>query len=641
MAKKKKKVNPFQAAFNTVKNKILQTPTDKSLEQIDDILSKVADTVVNKDSMNRADLLRKVFSDTIQSDMFNNVNSNIAFSTELVTRLNRYVNSEEICDEIPYCSRALKVLSNEIVSPDNITKEMLQFLQTKNFSVADKQNMINVKTISDILKIEDHLHDIVYETLKLGDQFIEICNYTSEDVPLTQSILNEEIDPLKSEYEIKDVIVNTQGKVIEEGSTLRIKPIIEEAKDKSDKVDISKIRLIIHDPAYIIKLQSLRFKMCLGYLILPRPSNPMDPLQPTTGVNAANQARLRNILNYSNTSQDFLGVDRLYKDVIEKVKRHIGKEDISVNKKEVMGMITRVLKELEEDKQGVLRIRYVPPERMQHVSIYNRRFFPYGESIFYKTTFAAKLLNAFQIALVIKRIGDSSDKRAVYVETGIPRNIRNSIEEVKEAMHKRKFNLGSVGNIGSIPNMITSFETYFIPQNKGKRYIEFDSIPSPVSIRDISDELKFFRDELVSALEVPPSYLNLEENLSNKNALSFENQLFARTITAYQKMLSKHIQSLFAKIYKIVYGENMPIGLLITFMPPRMLEIEREAEHSETVVRLINSFVELGVNKEYLKRKYLSIDWEELKKFETENEMDDKVKGGSKEEGEGGFGGRF
>jgi len=635
------KKNPLYTTFNAVKNKIIKTPTNKSIDKVDDILKRVSDSITDKDAMNQAELLRKVFSDTINTGMFENISSNIAFSTELISRLNRYTNSEEICDSIPYCARALKVLSNEIVSPDDITKEKLQFIQTKSFSPSDSHSLVNIKAINDVLRIEDSLHDIVSETLKFGDQFIEICNYEADDVPLTQSILNEGyIYPEEYEIKCKTPKLNDKGKVVLDEEVINIKPIIEESKDKDEDIDISKIRLIIHDPFYIIKLQSRRFKLCLGYLVLPRSSNPMDPLQPSTGTNSANQNRLRNILNYSGTSRDFLGVDRLYRDIMDQVKRHIGNKDLAVNKKEVMSMITRVIKELDEDEKGILRLRYVPPEKMQHVSIFNRRFFPYGESIFYKTTFAAKLLIAFETALVIKRIGDSSDKRAIYVETGLPRNTRTLIEEVKEGLQKKKFSLGTVGNIGSIPSMITSYETYFIPQSKGKKYVEFDTVSSPVNIRDIHEELKFFRDELVSSLEVPPSYLNLEENLSNKNALSFENQLFARTIVAYQSMFSRHVQNLYSKIYKLVYGKNIPIGLIITFMPPKMLQIEREAEYMETIARLINSLVELGINKEYLKKKYLTIDWDKLKEFETEDTMDDKVKGsGEKEEGGGGYGG--
>ncbi|MCK5016126.1 MAG: hypothetical protein KAS32_03560, partial [Candidatus Peribacteraceae bacterium] len=150
--------------------------------------------------------------------------------------------------------------------------------------------------------------------------------------------------------------------------------------------------------------------------------------------------------------------------------------------------------------------------------------------------------------------------------------------------------------------------------------------------RDISDELKLFRDFLVSALEVPPSYINLEENLSNKAALSFENILFARTIVAYQTKLTKHINGLFSKIYKMIYKESIPSGINITFSPPKMLLLEKETEQMEMVARLVVSMKELGINEEYLKRKYVNVDWDELEEYENKGKLDEKSKPKTEEE---------
>ena len=61
-------------------------------------------------------------------------------------------------------------------------------------------------------------------------------------------------------------------------------------------------------------------------------------------------------------------------------------------------------------------------------------------------------------------------------------------------------------------------------------------------------------------------------------------------------------------------------------------------EHTETIVRLITALSDLGISKEYLKRKYLSIDWEQLKKFETEEKLEEKVSGKNDEEEAGGIG---
>ena len=105
-----------------------------------------------------------------------------------------------------------------------------------------------------------------------------------------------------------------------------------------------------------------------------------------------------------------------------------------------------------------------------------------------------------------------------------------------------------------------------------------------------------------------------------------------------QLALQKDIQGLFSKIYKFVFKEVIPNGVNITFSPPKMLQIERETEQMETVSRLISALSELGISKEYLKKKYLSIDWKELEAFETKEALDKKTKPEGGEEDQ--FGGQ-
>ncbi|MCK5015540.1 MAG: portal protein [Candidatus Peribacteraceae bacterium] len=647
MAKNKKDSrNGIQGAFDAIRNKLSKASFTKSLDQVDDIIDRVSDSVMNKDSMNYAEMVRGIFTDSIQTDMFKDVSSNIMLSHETYSRLVRYANAEEICDAVPYCARALKVISDEIVAPDHITKEILQFLQEKHLSAKETDSLTKIKAINRTLELEDNLHELVYETLKLGDQFVEVCDYMSKEIPVTQSLLQESgIDGLEDlldddgnsivdqtyEVKIKQPGLNEFGKQTMFETTKLITPVLieDEIVDEKPKkgrgknkpaVDIERIRLLMHDPRFVIKLQSQRYKMSLGYLVLPRPSS-----QYASAMNVGHQSAATNSLMNS-PGKDFSGVDKIYSDIMKMVKKHIGSNELSVDKKEVLDVIKRAIEEFDMEEQNTFKIRFVPPERMEHWVLSSRRFFPYGEGIFHKNTFSAKLLIAFETALVVKRIADSSDKRIMYIESGLPRHTRNLIEEIKEAMKKRKFSVDTMGNIGSIPSMITSYEEYYVPQSKGKRYVEFDSLPPTTNWRDISDELKLFRDFLVSALEVPPSYINLEENLSNKAALSFENILFARTIVAYQTKLTKHINGLFSKIYKMIYKEPIPTGINITFSPPKMLLLEKETEQMEMVSRLVSSMKELGINEEYLKRKYMNVDWEELEEYENKAKLDEKSK---------------
>ena len=98
----------IQGAFDAIRNKLSKPAFTNSLDQVDGIIDRVSDSVMNKDSMNYAEMVRGIFSDTIESDMFKDVSSNIMLSHETYSRLVRYANAEEICDAVPYCARALR-----------------------------------------------------------------------------------------------------------------------------------------------------------------------------------------------------------------------------------------------------------------------------------------------------------------------------------------------------------------------------------------------------------------------------------------------------------------------------------------------------------------------------------------------------
>ena len=594
----------------------------------------------------------RVFSNVLSSDDFKSITPDTLYSPETMSRMARYDNSLEIVEMLPFCSRSLNVLTDEIISPDNITKEVLNFLPKRKSSDVEKEkkDFENIRKITDELQIEDGLFDIVHDLLEYGDQFIEICDYNSEEVPITQSLLNEGETPDKLKEYTKEYELSYEDRVLSENKTLietkkktfnvKTELVIEAEKsiddDKKER-DLKDIRLLIHDPRTVIKLQSVRFRICLGYLILPPPNNTYTS---SSGISNSYTFKTR---YYSSAYQpSLIGIERIYDDLMANIKKHIGrnslKSDLKVDKKEVMDMLTRTVAEYEEEKNKPFRVRYVPPDRLEHFVIGGRKFFPYGESIFQRTTFASKLLIALETALTVKRISDSSEKRIIYIESALPRTVKNMIESVKESLKKRKYTLDSLGNIGSIPSVVTTYEDYYIPQNKGKRFIEFDQLQPTVQIRELSEELKFFRDQLVSALDVPPAFINLEENLSNKAALTHESILFARTIVAYQKVISKPILGLYRKIYKFVYGEPLSTSVNIQLPKPQLLQMERDAENYDNIIRIITSLKEIGIPEEYLKKKFLSIDWEEIKEFETKSNLDKQM--GAKEEDEmesGGF----
>jgi hypothetical protein len=624
------------------------------------MIDKINTTIQDKDALNFVDTLQAVTTASLEKfDFQSNVN-NVFQSIDHTYRLLRYSNSEEICDSITYCARSIEVIRDGVISPDDVSKRSLQILlnDNENTTTKDKITFSDVKDIIDEVKLEEILPEVIGETLKLGDQFVEIADYNSSDVPLTQSLLNESGEAITDEGVLCSWFnENDTDKKLEAKIHLEVVQSSDHGSDKlanvvdniiqekdvtpteltasKEKTDIKNIRLIVHDPRFVVKLQSKRYKMSLGYLVLPE-VDINNGMFPSSNGTSNKTLQTYSTMNSINPMDNHLvnGVDRLYLDLLSVIKKNIEKEDLSINQKEVKDILSRVIRELDptntdggQSNAHRLRVRYVPEHRMEHWRVRSKRFFPYGESLLYKTTFTAKLYILLQTCATIKRITDSTDRRIIYLETDLRRDIRSQITEIQNAFQKRTQSIDSFGSIASIPSALTTFETIFVPVINGKKTLEFDRLEPSVQMRDVTEELKAFRDTVVASLPVPPPYLNIEENISNKASLAFENGLFAQTLISLQQMFSVHLKNMVTKIFKMTKSAEFPKNITVTFNPPKMLQMEREVERIDMLTRQVQGLVDFGVPKEYVVRNMVDvgIDWDKVDQFKAREVLNNKL----------------
>ena len=310
--------------------------------------------------------------------------------------------------------------------------------------------------------------------------------------------------------------------------------------------------------------------------------------------------------------------------------------------KELRDIIKNMATQVDQNK--VLEIRFVPTDKMVHFQVPTTKYYPYGESIFDSSQYSAKVVIALETALAIQRLSRSTEKRKIAIEIGLPRDARKAIEQMKEEFRKRKVSLDSFGTVDTIPSMITTFEDVYIPQKDGKPFVDISTFTEGnVDTRSKVDEIKQMIDQLVAGFGVPPAFIGIEDNLSNKSSLSEENVLFARTIIRHQKYLSHQINDLFKKVFDIINpDESLTLldNILIAFPVPKSLQYERESRYINELTNLIESLERIGIPREYTKRKYLAqLDWEEIKKYEIDEKVEkalDPTKGEVDEFGMGG-----
>jgi len=538
-------------------------------------------------------------------------------------RVQRYHMYEAITANISYCHRALRVLVDNILAPDDITKSSLEIKPKTNLD-KDTDSTEYTKTMREFLdsiKLEDYLDPIIKNSLHMGDFFCEIADdktaLMSKSAFLTEA--NEQFLKEGREDRLEFKITESQEgqNKVSDFKIILDYSAFDDGDSGTGKISANKIKLLYYEPKRIIKLQSSIFPICFGYLVFPLAVfSPQLMVQDQT-------------------------INTICGGILKSLEKKVPNLNINtIDSKDLIDTIRLMVRE--SDPSRALNIRYVPPDKMQHFMIPSTKYYPYGESIFDPCQFASKVLIALETAVTIHRINRSIQKRKIAVEIGLPRDAKKAIERLKEEFRKRKISMDSFGSVDTIPSMVTSFEDIYLPQKDGKAFVDitpFDDAGSDTG-RGRVEELKFMRDSIVATLMVPPSFLAIEENLSNKSALSEENILFARTIVNHQKYFTNQIQELITKIYRLVDPEKCDLimdNVSITLPSPKSLQFERESKYTSDLANLVQTLETIGVPREWAKRKYLtSIDWAEVDNFKIEQEIDKNLKTGDLPPEEGG-----
>ncbi len=612
--------------FNQLKLAVVGTKTSKIDKKLDQAVQNITNYRSNSNQLSYIDLVKSIITKQVSSNSLQGLMGGLdggQTSPALFgqgSRIMRYKTYLSIIKNIDYCRRALSVLTDNILSPDDITKASLD-ISPDSYAESESTAQSNVKHIQEIvkkLKLEENLDIIINNTLGMGDFFCEIAD---TDVAVTsQAMLAEWVSNTKSEN--SDEIIEkfqTEGR---NSKNVNLKVLInyvlfEDDVDNEKEKSIDKLNLVFHESSRVIKLQSDLYPVCFGYLVFPKAAvNPQIMVQ-----------------------------DQAINNICDKIIKSLGSKIPDLENVVDLGEIKTIIQSIakQADPNKVLKIRFVPPSRMQHFKRPSTEFYPYGESIFEGSKYSAKVLIALETALAIQRLSRSTEKRKIAVEIGLPRDAAKMVESIKESLKKRKITLDSFETIDTIPSMIGTFEDVYIPQRDGKPFVDISSFTEGnVDVRSKVDELKYVRDTLVAGFGVPPAIIGIEENSVVKSTLSEENLLFARTIIGHQKYLTHQVRDLLQKIYSLIdpeKGLDVFDNVKIAFPVPKSLQFERESKYISDLANLIRSLEEIGIPKEWAKRKYLpQIDWIDLEHFET-NEKIDKTTGEENKDDEIGGGG--
>ena len=589
-------------------------------------------------------------------------------------RINLLDEYDQIVNYIPQLNQALNVLVDNIISPDDFTKDIFNiFYNDKDINAEGTEiNSIisNLKELNEDYKFESKTRKLVSDTLKYGDQFVACLKYDteftkmfSEDVDyheilsedkgqllnedsfmITEEEKNQLAEYLKEDkYEgdmVNDIIrminenvsftdnkyaimeddilleaefkietfftdkrmknikatdmkdpeqptlkkptkksIKTRGKNSKKSVMFNDNPLFQnieeidytkqmqdELVDKKAKMSKENSRYYINgsymrvlDPRRIIKIYLNGHTY--GYYYIETENNfTMNTLGQQNPLAKTSTFQLRSTVDIGVTNNSDKPKDvktQLILDIfLKNISKKLNKKFI-LNNDEFKEMLYTLIREDYITKKKV-NIIYLSPDDVEHlyINLQEERGKPgegYGESVFAKILFTAKLYLAVLTCTLMMKVSRSADHRAFYIETGLSNDIEGTIQSFVREIKSKEIKISDMGSIDTVLNSVGMFHDYYIPQINGEKTIDIDTVPGQQADMD-NDFLDFLRKAMISGLGIPASFLSYADEMEFARSVSQMNAMFLRTIVSYQKYLGYGFSGIFRKLYRNEYS---------------------------------------------------------------------------------------
>ena len=573
-------------------------------------------------------------TDSIDS-VLGSLSTNYSQFTPSKKRLDSYKNVLAVKDRIPILGKALRIWADNILSPDDINKRSLNV-------ISEIDDIEGMETDIDLLKqefrnalkilaIDKKADYIIQNTLLFGDFFIELTTRQHEIDNVLGGVIKEEKinladinNKIFKDESITIRLMETQNlKHLKKSNLIENDLVTKELRygestvldedylitdddnqnnvKKKDDITYEDVSLIFHQPHKVIKIQ--QHSLCLGYLIIEQETSPISSVFP----------RMGNVGSFSKMQVD--SEKEVFNTIINKVystvSSYLNKMDINSLADDVKDVLVDIIKSYNKiNSISAINIRFVPESNMIHFKNISLKDEVYGESIFADLEFIFRLYLARLVSSTIYMLSRAGKHMIFTVDVSGTRDASSRIENVKRAVKSREVKVSDLNDIETIPSIVSTFEDYYLPAKDGKRYVEMDTLDMGSYADTRQGEDTTLIKNILTGIEIPPSYLGIEEFNSTKATLAQESMLFARSVIRYQKMFSEYFTELLHKIYILVHSDDEEfndnyVNILLTFMPPRGIITEALSKMYNEIREIFTALKEMNVPEDKILRRFL------------------------------------
>jgi hypothetical protein len=203
------------------------------------------------------------------------------------------------------------------------------------------------------------------------------------------------------------------------------------------------------------------------------------------------------------------------------------------------------------------------------------------------------------------RLARAPERRVFYIDVGQLPGFKAEafIERMKDQFRKRKISLNQNGYSGSSsveeryqPPAVE--EDYWIPTRPNSN-TKIETLPGAQNLGEIDDAI-YFRLKLMTALNFPKNYLNVDDPAQTKITLSSQDVKFARTVERYQSSMEDGLYEIAQRhLHMRGFPPETFEDLKITMTPPSEWRELSRAELNNNRIQHVTSLKSAGLISDY------------------------------------------
>lgn len=219
--------------------------------------------------------------------------------------------------------------------------------------------------------------------------------------------------------------------------------------------------------------------------------------------------------------------------------------------------------------------------------LYDSQFLPYGVSILHKARRHFRMLSMMEDMMLIYRLDRSIERRVFKINVGAidVNDVPAYVQEIANNFKRTPFIDPMTGQLDLRKNIMAQTEDFFIPVRDESTPSPIETLPAGQNLTAM-DDIKFIQNKILTALRVPKSFLNFEEQTGDGKNLSLMDVRFTRTVNRIQQSLIMELNKI-AMIHLFLLGftdelTNFNLTMNNPSSQAEMLEIENMAKKITT-----------------------------------------------------------